>query len=1002
MKKIPLVLGLVGAAIVLALAWVLLSDDAATDDVVLEAPPASTAAAAPKTTLAPLAAAGERTVLEVSSPVVPPVAAAVDEVPASYLRALGALVGRVVEPSGEPVPDIEVAIVGGGPSTFLVPSDGLLSPDLHVPDLLLGKARTDAEGRFRIAGLETRVLGAVLVDPGGPRAFFTVLEQVPESGVDRDLGDIVLPASVTFAGTVVDERDEPIPGVRVRAIELPSIALESGVADFHAGCTFLVEDDNLAAPFVFVPPSEVERYEKLLPIPTTRTDADGRFELTGVRPGLPSLVLDDGVHEARVNGPIPSGPAGRVKDLGRVPMGDGETVVVRVVDEQQEPVPGASVMVGNRMSVGPVAILKGPYTTGDDGRVSVGGLRASLASGVARTEAGIAWTASAAPVSAGGGQELSIVLGGERSVTVEVVDPSGARIDDVRLLGRAMPDDDAEDVPDFLLRPAPLDDRVTKDDQGRPVVSPLAPGLWEIVAVADGWSIGRDFVDLTWHDDVLRLELQPVRGQPIRVVRASDASPVEHALVTVYDSERFGRQVTTARTKADGGAQLQGLADGDYSIEVMYPGLAVTQRDIKVPSDEPIVVELTVGGTISGIVIDRGAPPAEPLLVMLEARGGGMRAGGPRGGGMPRMTVCDLDGEFSFADVDPGNVEISARERFDLSGSLTSWWEPFAMTALAETEVEVVSAQESEAILQVGSTLEGIETGRVRGRLLVNGRPAEGWKIRTWGRIRRSATTAADGSFDMGSLEAGDVSLMIGSGNESFPGASVEVHEFELQPNADEFLELSLRTGTVGGRVVDALTNQPIEGARVTVRSTESKGRWWGGRSSFDVTGPDGRFEMEPVGEGSYLAEIEMDGFARQTSEAFDVPAQGTARVPDVRLTRGLKVSGKLTLVDAAEAPDWIWLNATTSTGSRATARPDKNDMTYTFDDMAPGTWEVSIYTSNGVEYEPISIVVTGSTEQQALTFRPAPPPDPQVTEQLEALGYLGDTTDEAVQSSDG
>ncbi|MCB0969137.1 MAG: hypothetical protein KDB37_20085, partial [Ilumatobacter sp.] len=636
MKQLPLVFGLFVATVLVVVAFVFLDTDTQDESVVLGGrDPTASQPSSPA--LAPVANNGERTAMQVAAPVVAVVETPVGAIPESYRQALGGLVGRVVEESGEPVADVRVAIAGGGATTFLFPRDGIRSSDLTLPDLILGEARTDGEGRFRIEGLETRVLGAVLIDPGGPRAFFTVLEQVPESGAVRDLGDIVLPACVTLTGIVVDERDVPLPGVRVRAPNIPNMALGFGVEDFRAGCSILVDDDSLDQPFVFVPPREVERYEKLLPFPTTFTDSEGRFTLPGVQPGLPSLVLDDGVHLASVLGPIPTGAAGSTKDMGRIPMPDGESLVVRVLDDQNEPVAGASVMVGSRLKVGPVAILKGPFTTAADGRVEVGGLRASLASGAARTDARQAWAPSTESVSAGTGQELKIVLPGLRTATLVVRDADGRAVPGARILGRAMPNDDDEDVPDFIVRPDPLDDRVEIGEDGEYIVSQLSPHTWEFIVDADGYALERKFVNLVWHDERETFELQAVASHPIQVVRASDRSPVEHALLVVYGDESWGRQLTTARTKKDGTAELRSLADGSYSVEVVYPGLAVTRASVDLPSEEPVVVELLEGATIKGSVIDRGGPPSEPLLIMLQRRGERSRSSD-----VPRLTVSDL------------------------------------------------------------------------------------------------------------------------------------------------------------------------------------------------------------------------------------------------------------------------------------------------------------------------------------------------------------------------
>src|SRR5690606_12859347 len=125
------------------------------------------------------------------------------------------------------------------------------------------------------------------------------------------------------------------------------------------------------------------------------------------------------------------------------------------------------------------------------------------------------------------------------------------------------------------------------------------------------------------------------------------------------------------------------------------------------------------------------------------------RDDGGLGAVMPRFTLTDADGAFRFVNVEAGEVELSARERVSFS-SMASWWEPFAMTPEAEAEVVVEAGREAHVLLVVGSAYADVPTGRVEGTLWVNGRPGAGWRVRTWGRIRRSVSTDPDGRFDMG------------------------------------------------------------------------------------------------------------------------------------------------------------------------------------------------------------------------------------------------------------
>ena len=236
---------LAAAAVVLLLGvWKLLDEPEAEGSAATVSGPGITPVSASKPAELPTAPTdgNERPMRPLAvEPVAAEVEAVEDELPAAYRAALGGLFGRVVFEDGEPVPDLPVALVGGGLETIPLSYDAFLQPDGLDFDPVLSEVRTDEEGKFRFTELPTRILGALLLDGGGPRSMLHMLERTPVSGEEHDLGDIVMPGSVTLLGRMVDEREQPLAGVRVRATDLPSIAVGSGIADFRSGGGFLVD-----------------------------------------------------------------------------------------------------------------------------------------------------------------------------------------------------------------------------------------------------------------------------------------------------------------------------------------------------------------------------------------------------------------------------------------------------------------------------------------------------------------------------------------------------------------------------------------------------------------------------------------------------------------------------------------------------------------------------------------------------------------------------------------
>lgn len=929
--------------------------------------------------------------LDVVQTVAPPTSAdllAGATMPASYRASLGGIFGRLVEENGDPVPQMTISLLGGGVTDVLPNLDALLTTGSSAIQPELGEVETDDEGRFRFAEIEPRVLGVLLIDPGGPRVLLHLLEETPVSGGEKDLGDIVMPLGVTLTGVVVDERGEALPGVRVRATDLQSMILSSGIADFRAGSGVLVDDDEVQ--MVVVPSQSLQRFERLLPFPTTTSDNEGRWTLEGVRQGLVSLVLDDNIHVTNVHGPHSTGTPGNVRDLGEQIMLDGLTLTGRVVDDGGKPVPHAEVMAGNQLIFGPVAILHPPVHADEKGHFEVPGLRPAMARAAARKSPDHIYTVDTGGLEPGAG-DITVILPAARTLTLALVDEDDEPIESLRIFARHLPMPDAAEIPDFLIEPRQNVDAVSQDEDGRWLIEDLDPGVWDVLIAAEGFGSVRNTYDLTHADLTESLILHPATTVTVKVVQNDDdATPVEWALVSVRGSDDEGNRrddgppqaITASRCDDEGEAELQDLAAGEYVLEVTHPAFAVAQQTLTVPVEgEMPVIVLNVGGSVVGTVVENGGPPSKILMVTLRTEDTETLAGA-----MPRMTLTGLDGSFAFANVEPGEAQLQARDRMSFT-SLATWWEPFAMTAEAEQDVWVTSAQETDATLVVGSTWADLETGFVRGRLLVNGQPAAGWKVRTWGSIRRSVSTAEDGTFVMGYLEAGTVLLMFhADASQSFGSGSVDNSSFELAVDEQRFVEVSISTGAVEGRVVSGINGQPLSGANVALKAvTQAERNFWGGRGAMAVTDAAGQYRFDVVSEGEYTVTATADGFARSGTEAFSVSRQSTARGINVRLERAVSVSGQLAFEGTDEVPSWLWLTARSDNGGEASTRPDKETLEYSFDDMSPNTtWTFQVVTSDGIDYEPIEVYIRNGRDDLALIF------SPEVEEEVEETDEPG------------
>lgn len=207
---------------------------------------------------------------------------------AGYIR------GRVVDGEGEPVPHVRVVahpeLRGRGGSLAAQRIRGELS------------ATTDAEGRFALEGL--RPGGYVLRPlPAGASEQTSILRAGTRTSTGRDDVEVRLLAGGTIRGRLVDARGEPVAGYGLRV--------------------------DIAA---VVP----------------QADAEGRFEVEDVAPGLHTLtLLGEGFASLHVDDVQVA--SGAVTDLGDLEAPAGRRIEGVVLDADLRPVAGARVVAGTQL-----------------------------------------------------------------------------------------------------------------------------------------------------------------------------------------------------------------------------------------------------------------------------------------------------------------------------------------------------------------------------------------------------------------------------------------------------------------------------------------------------------------------------------------------------------------------------------------------------------------------------------------------------------------------------
>jgi hypothetical protein len=224
----------------------------------------------------------------------------------------------------------------------------------------------------------------------------------------------------------------------------------------------------------------------------------------------------------------------------------------------------------------------------------------------------------------------------------------------------------------------------------------------------------------------------------------------------------------------------------------------------------------------------------------------------------------------------------------------------------------------------------------------------------------RTVRTAEDGVFEFDRLEPGSYTLEVRVPPDDRPLVS-EILELSAGRRVEK--ELALPTGAIEGKVVDKLTHDPIEGAKIVVESLDKKQepgfrmavRMGGGADGF-YSGRDGRFRVPFVAAGKYRVTAAKDGYGQEAIEPVQLMEAGdVASNADLQLSPGCTLAGRV--VDAlGETP----LEGAFVQGRDADGRPlvlgssvvADSDGRFRLAGLRPGTVSLSVFRPGYARWE--------------------------------------------------
>lgn len=897
----------------------------------------------------------------------------------SVVAALTGFRGRVVLPGGTPVENSLVRLFRFAPDVLFRPQVGLFVEDgINEPEVVAAEVRTGEDGTFLLEGIFPRAVFMLQADADGDAPTWRVVQRAAPPGEIVDLGDVVLEPAGILTGVVYDQDGSPVPDALVRAVDLPGAALSFVPLERFdpEGGLIVSEQGGL----VFVCPSWVRKRFDDLPIPSTRTGADGTFRLTGVTPGgnLVAITATGLLSNIR---PRVLVQAGEEKDLGKLVLPEGEYAYGKVLDEEDRPIAGAEVLVASKTQTIPVHFASFSPVTDAEGTFELGGFPPGDVLVAARRRSGEPWVvAEAQPVV----RDLVVKLPSVRTLTLDVVDANGDRVAGPRLqlTPGSTRDGSLEQTMWGVLTPLDLKGRRSEDEDGKVLLTDVPKGRYTLLVDSPAHATAGLDVDLTEKSQEVRVELRPRVQFEVLTVDA-EGLPVAGADVFTRATGPRPRMpeapIHVGTTGDDGTRRIDQVSATEVYVTASHPAFGNADAKVALPAGGPVVLTFATPGTLVGEVREGGAyPELGKWMVYLFPTRGGRDAAYPD---MPQITSPDAEGRFRFDGLRPGTYQVGLQTSLDVITSAGKVSEiainAFMQPELPSERVEIVAAEEGRVLLDTKAkkAFDG-PTGTLHGSVLVQGQVGAGYIVQGFGPSGRMvAEVDQAGTFDFGVVGAGRISLSLierPSGDlfsmRAGFGSSLWSSSVELAENQDLDIDIDLRVSELSGRVFFE-DGRPAEAAIVEVSGKSGAG---GSINLTALAEADGSYSLPkvPVGEYTITARVREEGRARlEGVEVGDLPALGI----DLRLVRSQKVKGRLDLAAIGQDSTrgvWLQLQQPGQTGrSGASFTGVDSEGSFEFDDVLPGTYTIRVFARNR-RFNHQGEVVVGARDVEGLTLR--------------------------------
>ncbi|MEM9488994.1 MAG: carboxypeptidase-like regulatory domain-containing protein, partial [Myxococcota bacterium] len=598
----------------------------------------------------------------------------------------------------------------------------------------------------------------------------------------------------------------------------------------------------------------------------------------------------------------------------------GATLVVTAVDPEDRPVVGATIEVRTGDARSEVTDSKGVARF----RGMSGGYAAVVASADGR---GVVHQPAQIPEQAGTTVSVRVVMHEGAPISGTVVDENGAPIAGAQVLARR--------AAELFVVSSQRRDAVTSDDKGRFTLPAQARGTYRVLATHSDYApASTELVTADGSNPIADLSIEMVRGGRMagRVVDG-EGSAVPFAEVRVRPRERgyvntgagslSARQTTADK---DGEFALTGLTRAELSVIALSESASSADLTVDLRTEtrrDDLILELTITGTIAGVVVDAaGDPVAEAQVTAIPDFFASDTADHWSTRGLAAETT-DGGGQFAFRGLPDGKYRIHA----------------------ARSKVSSMQFRQPGTEAETGTSdlrLVLDEPSRIIGKVAFDNGGAPAAFTVTAGFPPGVPVANSTGEFAVADLPPGKYDV-------TFRGAGFAprtVRDVVVTAGQDSDMgTIAVKRGrSVSGRVV-ASDGTAVGGATVVVarqvfgdgtsiRAGASAGmdEFLGAKSIESDAG--GYFAIEGIGRGEMQIVAESDEVGRSLPAVIPAGDQDITR--DLQLRPFGSVTGKVTVggEPAANVP----IMAAAKTGSQQTIMVQTGqDGTYVFERLPEG-----------------------------------------------------------------